>query len=202
MGDNRLFTERVIEGRPDVLMALLVDMSGSMAHGSKLPTAQRLAQLMLWALHDQAGVATRIWGHTGDNYDGLGADIYRLWEPGDPLTRLGLIDALEHGNNYDSWAIQYCVSQMVEEPQPQKVLVVLSDGLPAGSQYGGTAAANHVLQVTDWARQQGINVIQVALGDDLQMADQIAMFRAENIIPYTSEAALPRQLTNVLDRWT
>lgn len=200
MGDNRIFTERVIEGRPDVLMGLLVDLSGSMAWGSKLPTAQRLAQLMLWALHDQVGVTTRVWGHTGD-LGTSGSDIYRLWEPGDPLTRLGLIDDLDHADNYDSFAINYCLSQMVDAPEPQKVLVVLSDGLPAGHGYGGQAAAHHVRQVTDWGRRNGINVIQIAIDRNLQIEDQVEMFGAENVIPYTSDADLPKQLTKVMLKW-
>ena len=69
MGDNRLFTERVIEGRPDTFVGLLVDLSGSMAFGNKLPTAQRLARTM-WALQDQESVETRVWCHTAD----VGAD--------------------------------------------------------------------------------------------------------------------------------
>jgi hypothetical protein len=201
MDDYRLFTERVIEGRPDTLIGLLVDLSGSMAWSSKLRTAQRLAQLMLWALHDQDGIETRVWGHTGD-VGTEGSDVYRLWEPGDPLTRLGLVDTLDHGNNYDSFAIWYCVGQMVEASQPQKVLIVLSDGLPAGYEYGGHEAANHVLQVTDWARRQGVNVLQIAIDENLRMADQVAMFRPENVVEYTSDADLPKQLAKVLARWT
>jgi len=201
MGDNRIFTERVIEGRPDVLMGLLVDLSGSMTWGTKLPTAQRLAQSMLWALHDQVGVTTRVWGHTGDG-GANGSDIYRLWEPGDPLLRLGLIDTLYHGNNYDSFAINYCVSQMVDAPEPQKVLVVLSDGLPAGHEYGNRPAAKHVRQVTDWARRQGVQVLQIAIDESLQIEDQIEMFGVENVIPYTTDADLPKQLTKVMLRWT
>jgi len=201
LGDNRIFTERVIEGRPDTLMGLLVDLSGSMAWGSKLPTAQRLAQLMLWALHGQVGVTTRVWGHTGD-LGSSGSDIYRLWEPGDPLTRLGLIDDLDHADNYDSHAIGYCVSQMVDAPEPQKVLVVLSDGLPSGHGYGGPAAAHHVRQVTDWARRNGVNVLQIAIDRNLHIEDQVEMFGSENVIPYMSDAALPKQLTKVMLRWT
>jgi hypothetical protein len=199
-GDYRVFTERVIEGRPDTAIGLLVDLSGSMAWGSKLGTAQRLAQVMLWALHDQPGIETRVWGHTGDH--GVnGSDIYRLWEPGDPLSRLGLIDTLDHNNNYDGWAIGYCVSQMVDLPQPQRVLIVLSDGLPSGRTYGGDPAQHHVRQTVESARRNNVHVLQIAIDEDLRMEDQVAMFGEDGVIGYESEAALPRQLTKVLSRW-
>jgi hypothetical protein len=91
-GDERVFSERVIEGRPECLIGMLVDLSGSM-EGPHLATAQRLAQTMLWALYGQDGVETQVWGHTGDVGDGGGSSVYRLWEPGDPMSRLGLISA-------------------------------------------------------------------------------------------------------------
>lgn len=198
LGDYRLFKEHNIESRPDVFMGLLVDMSGSMNDGYKLPIAQRLAQLFVWALHDQPGVRTGVWGHTADRPEG--ADIFRLWETGDPLSRLGIISTEYHGNNYDSIAVEWVARRILEQPEPQKLLVVLSDGLPSASGYGGQPAMAHVRQVTDWAERQGCPVVQIAIDESLRMADQEAMFR--HVIPYQGEAALPRQLARLMGRWT
>ena len=207
MGDDRLFSERVIETRPDTAFGMLVDLSGSMDSGmgsgrSRLDVAQRLAQLFLWALHDMEGVTTRVWGHTGDGEAGRGADIFRIWEPGDPLTRLGLIQALDHSNNYDGYALGYCADRMRELPQPQKVLVVLSDGYPSGSGYGGVRAQQHVRRVTDWARGQGVEVIQIAIDTAIRHSDQEAMFGPANYVIYESEKQLPRDLARILGRFT
>jgi hypothetical protein len=203
-GDERVFSERVIEGRPECLIGMLVDLSGSM-EGPHLATAQRLAQTMLWALYGQDGVETQVWGHTGDVGDvgdGGGSSVYRLWEPGDPMSRLGLISALPHGNNYDGFAIAHCIKQMIPAPQEQKVLIVLSDGYPAGSGYGGIPAQNHMRMVSDWGRRQGVETIQIAIDDAMRLDDQARMFGHGNFIPYTTDAALPRELTKLLDRFT
>lgn len=198
MGDYRVFSERVIETKPETLIGLLVDLSGSMS-GQKLRTAQELAQLMVWALHDQDGVETRVWGHTGDTDETDSADLYRLWEPGDPLSRLGIISTLDHTDNYDSHAVAWCVRQMKDAPQPQKVLIVLSDGRPAGTDYGGEPAKRHVRQVTDWAERVGVTVLQIAIDSSLDRAAQARMFKFWT--GYTSTADLPRELSRIMTRF-
>ena len=84
----------------------------------------------------------------------------------------------------------------------RKSSLVLADGLPSTHTYGGEPAARHVRQVTDWARRQGVQVLQIAIDPSLNLADQVAMFSAEGVIPYKTDAALPKQLTQVLSRWT
>lgn len=205
-GDYRLFTERVIEGVPDTRMGLLVDMSGSMEWGgyeyNKLAMAQRLAQLFVWALHDAEGVTTEVWGHTGD-VDADGSDVYRLWNQGDPLSRLGLISSTSHGNNYDHAAIEVVLRSMRDAPEPQKVLVILSDGLPSGRHYGYEPAQKAVRMTADWGRSQGIEVIQIAIDPgDLRPDQQSDMFGEGNWIGFTSEADLPKQLTKIMARFS
>ena len=194
MGDYRVFSERVVESKPDVFMGLLVDLSGSMS-GQKLQIAQQLAQIFVHAVHDQEGIETAVWGHTGD-YEEEASEVYRIWERGDPLNRLGLISTLPHHNNYDGHAISMVVKSMLDKEQPEKVLLVLADGLPAGAGYGGQPAANHVRAVTRWALRQGVRVIQIAIDPyGLQIEDQNAMFGPENVVQYKDAASLPRQMT-------
>lgn len=200
MGDYRVYSERVIEAKPDVFMGLLVDMSGSMS-GRKLKTAQKLAQLFVWALHDQEGIETRVWGHTGDGSDGASVDIFRLWEVGDPMSRLGLIETLPHSNNYDGHAISYVVKQVMDQPHPQKVVIVLSDGLPSGQGYGGERGMRHMREVCQWASHNGVNVIQIAIDDGIDPADQSRMFGEGNWIEYKNNALLPKQLARLMSKY-
>lgn len=197
-GDERIFNQKQIDAKPDVLMGLLVDLSGSM-HGSKLETAQRIAQVVVWALHDAEGVETRVWGHTAD-VDGSEAEVYRIWEPGDPLSRLGLISSLPHSNNADGHAIAYCAKQMFDAEQPEKVLLVLSDGLPHANGYGGDPAMSHIRSVCHWAQQRGVRVIQVAIDPhDLRPEEQAKMF--PEWIAYDG-GSLPRKIAAVMARFS
>lgn len=205
-GETRLYTERHIEAQPDALMGMLVDMSGSMDGSAgeepKIVVAQRLAQTMLWAAHDIEGVTCRVWGHTGDLTSENESDVYRLWEPGDPMSRLGLIASMEHGDNYDGHAIAYCADIMRREPEAQKVLFVLSDGYPAGRNYGDRSAQNHMRQVARWADTQGVTVIQIAIDRTLRAADQARMFGEGNFVMYRSDHDVARQLTRLMQRFT
>jgi hypothetical protein len=205
-GDDRVFTERMVESRPDTALGLLVDISGSMlgcteGGGVKVGTAQRLAQILLAAALDTEGVTPCVWAHTGDSGAGHGCDVFTVWEPGDPATRLGLIASLDHGNNYDGYALAVAVDRMRAMEQPQKVLLVLSDGYPAGHGYGGVEAAAHILSVCRWAESQGVTVIQIAIDEALRPDDQAAMYGDGNWLPYTSDAQVPRDLVAVLGRY-
>jgi nitric oxide reductase activation protein len=200
-GDDRLFTERVVEARPDTALGMLVDISGSMRGGGKIQRAQRLAQILLAAASDTEGVTPWVWAHTGDSETGEGADVFTVWEPGDPASRLGLIGSLDNGNNYDSYALGVVADRMRSMEQEQKVLLVLSDGQPAGTDYGGAEAHDHMRQVCRWAEAQGVTVISIAIDGALNAAAQAAMFGDGNWVPYTSDRQLPRDLTAILGRY-
>jgi hypothetical protein len=198
--DYRVFNEEVIAGRPQTQLSLLVDMSGSM-WGEKLNTAQELAQLFIWALKDMEGVETRVFGHTGD-LGTIACEVYKLWEPGEPMTRLGLITAMEHSQNYDGHAIAWCAKEVLDRGQPeeQRILFVLSDGYPAASGYGGSEGQQHVREVVNWAESHGVHVIQIAIDPSVEPSRQARMFK--EFIQFTSLEEVPKQLTRMLAKYT
>jgi len=212
-GDNdyRVFQQQNVEVYPKAHVALLVDMSGSMCsivksgehHEEKVLTAQRLAQLLILALRDMEGVTPYVYGHTGDlaYSDSSGsADFMYIWEPGDPLSRLGLISSSDHGNNYDGYAINWVVDKVLERsrPEDQKLLIVLSDGYPAGSNYGYGEAMDHVREVTDDAEKKEVYVIQVAIDNSIRPHDQGRMFK--HWVQYEGADKLPQQLARVVSK--
>jgi hypothetical protein len=201
LGDMRVFSERVIEAKPDVFLGLLVDSSGSM-YGRNLEIAQHLAQTFVWAVHGQEGVETAVWAHTADVDYEPSCEVHRIWEHGDPLSRLGLITEMDHSNNRDGAAICEVVGAMMDREQPEKVLIVLADGIPSGNGYGGRPAINHVRQVTRWALSRGVRVLGLAVDPhDIRPADQAAMYGEGNWLPFRDYASLPRQLTQLMSRF-
>ena len=207
-GDLRVFerTTQPEETLTDV--TLLVDISGSMV-GRGIQRAMALANVMQACLRTQRGVRVRVRAHsTGYDLDEGGdtCAIYRIWEQGDPDTRLGLLQTLDHGSNFDGFAIEWCLKELAREAQPdtQQVLIVLSDGLPSGSApgiyYGGTEAMHHMRYVTDRAeRTDGAFTIQIAIDPEgLRPEDQAVMFK--HWIPYESDSALLRDMTRLLSK--
>jgi len=158
-------------------------MSGSMGRaqdaGSSAYHATQLAQLFVEAVSQQPNVKVKVLGHSGDNEDNnRGGAFYRIWEPGDSLDRLSILsNAMLYCENYDGWAIAWAGQMLRNEMADQKLLIVLSDGQPVASSYGGLAARNHVRRVTDRLDRAGVTVVQVAVGGDLREEDQAHMFK-------------------------
>lgn len=205
-GDYRLFTRHEIEAEPDAVMGLLMDLSGSMespmpgARGMKYEVAIDLATAFVTAAHEIEGVEPRVWGHSTNYWNA--ANVYRFWEPSDPVDRISMAAGVEHAGNFDGYAIAACVQQLVASDHAQKVLFVLSDGIPAGNwTYGGEPAMKHVRAVVDWAAGQGVSVIQIAIDTKLRPEEQEAMFGPGNWVGFTSYDQLPRDLGRLMERF-
>jgi cobalamin biosynthesis protein CobT len=199
--DFRVFQQHNIDSSPDTSITLLVDISGSM-NGEKMRTAIQAASVMHEVLKSTPGVRVRVRAHTGDVPPATGDQsiVYKVWESGEPLSRMGIPLVVRHGNNYDGYAIGWCVTEMerIGKPEEQRLLIVLSDGLPHGRGYGGEEAMRHVKEVQRWARRRGVDVIQIAIDPAMDPIRQAKMF--DHFVPFTNIEALPGQLTNILKK--
>ena len=197
VGDYRVFEQKIRDSAPDTDITLLVDESGSMGYG-KMETARRLAQLMLDCLSDMSGVNLKVRGHTGQNGDfPEGCVIDRIWEPGDDQKRISLLQS--DSQNMDGFAIEWCVNELqAGRGDTQKILIVIADGEPYAHGYTGRAAMNHVRNVVNKAERNGVFVIQLGVGYDLQEAEQRLMFN--HYIPYSDDENLLRDLTKLMTK--
>jgi len=198
--DDRIFERRVTADVPETQITLLIDMSGSMS-GERIATAYEMGNVMLACLKDMKGVRVRMRGHTtGSEASGGECTIFRLWEPGDPMERLGLIDTLPHGWNYDGFAVGWCAEEMLADQRPREdaVMFVLSDGKPnaRGFPYSGPPAMDHVRRVVDHYAKLGVTIVQIAIDPEMRKQDQERMYR--NWIPFETREKLPAQLTKSL----
>ena len=202
-GDPRVFERSFTPEENPTSVTLLIDISGSMV-GRGIATAQELANVMQACLRTQRGVRVRVRAHTtGRETD---CAIFRIWEPGDPDSRIGLLKTLPHGSNWDGFAIEWCLKELesTAKPDETKVLIVLSDGLPAGANshlsYSGMEAMRHMRYVTDkYERTNDITTIQIAVDPEgLRPEDQAVMFK--HWIGYESDQKLLVDMTKLLSR--
>lgn len=215
LSDSRVFERQTQPEDTFTSVTMLVDASGSMV-GSGLDKAQNLANVMMACLRTQRGVRARVRAHS-TGYDTVGASckIYRIWEPGDPDTRLGLVSTIDHGANFDGFAIDWCAKELDDTalPNETKLLIVLSDGLPAGNfdhkgrwvHYRGEPAMEHMREVSESWGRRGVHIVQIAIeGDDsrysggIRPEDQAKMFK--HWIGYESDQKLLTDLTKVLSK--
>jgi Mg-chelatase subunit ChlD len=206
-GDMRFFERRVVESAPDTSIALLVDMSGSMS-GRKLRSASDAASIIHACTKEMRGVRVRVYGHTGDSHDSGDGNsvVYRIWEPGDPVTRLGTMMTQSKGDNYDGYALGWTVQQLIKHstPEEQQIVFIISDGLPNGygagtvCGYGGDGAMDHIRDVVRWAERQGVDVIQIAIDPSLRAEEQARMYK--HWVPFEDANMLPGQVMGILKK--
>ncbi len=215
VGDDRVFERWVEPEETNTAVTMLVDVSGSMI-GEGIEKAQYLANVMLACLRTMRGVSVRVRAHSTGYENGSGpgsktftggqtSKVYRIWEQGDPDTRIGLLTTVDHGSNFDGFAIDWCAQELDQVSADSKLLIVLSDGLPAGSfvvggksyHYGGVNAMNHMMEVSRQWESRGVTIVQIAIDQDgLRPEDQEMMFR--HWIGYESDGKLLTDLTALL----
>ena len=206
-GDVKIFKDATVASLSSAAVYLLVDMSGSMGRSTDEDDpayyATGLAQIFVQALASHPQVRVKVLGHTGCNdHNGKGGSFYRIWEPGDPISRLSILQENSlYCENYDGYAIAWAGTMLQKESAEQKIMIVLADGAPSAPEYGGLAAVRHVRTVTDSLGRKGIKVIQVALSSYLNERKQAEMFK-NYIAVDTSEsdvfASVLKKLTKLL----
>lgn len=201
MGRVNVFKRQEIQTAPSVAFGILVDESGSMM-GHRAEMARQCAVLLHEATRGLSGVAVSIWGHTGNcNPNGDGAVALRYIERGQgDATFLGAI--MGRANNFDGFAIAYAVKQMQEQTpaSENKILLVLCDGYPRGTGYGGSPAMNHVAQIVKHARKRGIDVYGLGMGNGLDDRGMTHQFGSKGYRIVDDVAQLPKVLGDILKK--
>lgn len=194
--DNRYFANKKLpQDVPDMVVAVLVDESGSMWAGNKIQVAQRAAVL----LHDFClgiEIPVHIAGHhtrgnkvvytTYTDYNAVGSlDRYRLM-------RMSC-----GGSNRDGMAVQIAAEHLQARPEQIKLLIVISDGLPNHTNYGGSAAEKDIQEIVRKAKRQGIEVIGAAIDSD---KDTIKRIYGDGFLDITNLETLPKTLINIVKK--
>jgi hypothetical protein len=200
-GDLRFFEQRTVESAPDTSIAILVDVSGSM-NGYRMESAVNACSILHHCLKDMNGVNVHVYGHTAGVGERGSATIYRIWAKGEPLSRLGLLHTVPGGNNYDGYALAWVVKDLMRQAKPdeQRLVFIISDGLPNGSSsqghYGGADAMQHIREVGRWAERQGVDIVQIAVGG-VSPQQQAVMYK--HWVPFDGNATkLPSQIMGIL----
>ncbi len=195
--DFRVFEQRVIEADPDTQITLLIDCSGSMM-GVNVERATMIGRTMLEVLKDMKGVRIRVRAHSTALSSNALTAIYRIWEPGDPVGRVGAIDQLRMAGNYDAFALAWCSEEMLKDQRPHEdmVLFIISDGRPNGIGLAGVTGEQEIRKVQTHYAKKGVTTIQIAIDPSVTPNIQAQMY--DHFIPFKSADELPAQLTQTL----
>lgn len=194
--DQKIFTKNVPAKKGfDMAVAVLLDESGSMGSKDRYKYAQAAAIILqdfCYRLH----IPMMVYGHStsGDLVDLYSYVEYDVFAD---LDRYRLADIQARRSNRDGAALRYVSRRLLERPERNKILILVSDGNPAHTNYWGEAAEEDLRAFRSEFVSCGGLLIAAAIGDD---KDAIHRIYGQSFMDITDLPTFPLHLTQYLKR--
>lgn len=128
VGDPRIFRVKDHRSAPNTALHLLIDLSGSMA-GAKAQLALDAAMALALALEPISGVTSAVSAFPG--ISGYDERLTGILAHGQPVAaRAGAFVQGARGGTPMTGALWYGAADLLARPEPRKVLLTLTDGVP------------------------------------------------------------------------
>lgn len=169
--DGKYFSRQVIpDEKAKVVFGILVDESGSMWSHEKWIKARKATILLEDALRN-LGIPCEIIGHTED-YGACELNVYADFDTMDGKDRYRLSHISAISGNIDGAAITFLGEKLLKRPETVKVMIVISDGLPAGSSfYSGKDMDEDTKLAVEHYRKKHIRVFGAIVDDYDKVAE-------------------------------
>ncbi len=187
--DSRVFTRKDVigrdKGKPEVI--LLCDSSGSMTYkeirddGGKEESLMHGALRAAYGAHismNKSAIPNAVYSHTtAGSRNGDAPMVYAIAANDMPFLaasnnrttttrsneiRFSFAGSVDSNNNCDGFAIRETAKHFSSR-ESDKILIILSDGQPSASHYGGDAAVEHTKMIVQVLRRNGIKVYSMSL---------------------------------------
>ena len=168
-GDGKYFSREIVpDAQPNVSFGILIDESGSM-HGEKATNARKIAMLLEDVLR-RLKVPLMIVGHDEEQNDCI-IHSYVDFDTSDGRDKNRLVSVTARYGNIDGAAITYVGEKLLRRPEEIKVMIVISDGLPAGvSFYDKRSSDTDTKLAIQKYRKQGLKVFGAIVDDFSRIA--------------------------------
>lgn len=192
--------KRIFPGKKtDAVVCVLVDNSGSMI-GHRIEAA-KVAALTLYDFCRQAGIPILVYGHHTDGYEHCDPSeetvyfhSYAEFEE-DRNDRLRIVTMENDGSNRDGAALLFMANKLLKRPEKQKLLFLISDGLPNATRYFGSYATADLKKIKEKLGKKGILFQAAAIGWD---KEAIRKIYGNAYLDISSLEQLPIRLTKQL----
>jgi cobalamin biosynthesis protein CobT len=189
-GDPRVFTQKQEHESKDTAVSVVIDNSGSMG-GPKMALAMTAGYALCSTL-DRVKIANEVIGFTTGGWGGMPASMREAmandakaarirWDRTTPLVlpiyktfderltatvkaRFAFMKNAQAGlaGNVDGESLEYAAERLLKRSEKRKVMLVLSDGQPAGSHKCGP----HLTYVVKQLGKMGIECVGIGIMDD------------------------------------
>ncbi len=198
--DGKVFYKNTLPNEiPELAVGLLLDESGSMRCSDRC-TYARASAIILYDFCQGLDIPVMVYGHS-TGYDSIGDTVYLYsyaeFESFDNDDKYRMMDICARGGNRDGAALRFVAEQLSKRPEPVKILILVSDGQPADTGYGGTAAEEDLRGIQREYEKKGILFISAAIGDDKESIERIY---GDAFMDITDLSQLPVKLTSVVKR--
>lgn len=200
--DGKVFYKNVLPNEiPELAVGLLLDESGSMSSYDRA-TYARASAVILYDFCISLGIPVMVYGHsTGyDNkseVDTVELYSYAEFDGFDDDDRYRLMDISARGSNRDGAALRYVAEQLTKRSEDVKMLIIVSDGQPADTDYYGTAAEEDLRGIRKEYMRKGIIFVAAAIGADKENIERIY---GDSYMDISDLSELPVKLTNIVKR--
>lgn len=175
---GRVFQKKHFPGQnSDTAVGILIDMSESMWN-RRIVSAQT-ASLCIYEFCRMAQIPITIYGHHTDGYAHQRLSDERVFLHScaefevDEHDRYRILDLKCRGANRDGTALIYMGAKMLNRYERQKILLLISDGLPNANYYNNEGAKQDLKKIKKDLKRKGITFMAAAIGADKQAIEEI-----------------------------
>lgn len=194
--DSRVFYKNSLPNEmPALCVGLLLDESGSMSWNDRA-TYARATAIILYDFCQALGIPITVYGHSTSR----GVDLYSYaeFDAIDRDDRYRMMDISARGSNRDGAALRFVAERLIQRPEDIKLLMLVSDGQPADSGYGGTAAEEDLRGIKHEYQRKGILFVAAAIGSDKENIERIY---GDAFLDITDLTKLPVKLAGIIKRY-
>lgn len=194
--DGKVFYNKKLPSEETKLaLAVLVDESGSMSCNDR-ETSARAASIVLYDFCQALNIPLAMYGHTEEEDVELYA--YTEFDHPDKNDKFRIMDMSARSGNRDGAALRFVAERLSKRPEETKLLIIISDGQPAGYGYYGTEAEADLRGIKHEYKNKGVTMFAAAIGADKANIERIYK---EGFLDITDLNKLPMNLTKLVLRY-
>jgi hypothetical protein len=143
-------------------VCILADMSGSMKSGNRIQSQRHILNSLYLAMSQILPPdKLYIYGHSGD----WEPYIYTFYSPYDPdyERNIRYYEGVDWAQNYDGPVIEAIHKKIRENSEDHIIFISLSDGEPAGNNYGGSKDNEELKRILERARRDSFVTVGIGI---------------------------------------
>lgn len=192
----RTYSRKVLPDRPDdMCVVILVDLSGSMC-GEKCDNAEAACTVLCEAFR-KLKIPVAVVGHDA-SYPEFRLAWFKRFSCDED--RFSVPSMNPGGCNRDGLALKLAAKIAKKRPEKNKVLLSITDGYPSDSGYGGDSARTDMLQIGRRLKNEGVNLIGIAVSEDEDENSVISSCYKESM-GVTDVTQLPMKLLGLFTKF-